>query len=59
LLIDNIGIGLSTGLAVATVANAWHEKRQGEPGAATALVISIGALLIVIAIWIASALGWP
>lgn len=56
LLLDNLAMGLVSGMMLATLANAYHEKRQQAPGANLALAISLGALLLVAAIWILSAL---
>lgn len=56
--LGNVAMGLVAGLLLATLANAFHEKRQGKRGANTALAISIGALLFMIVVWVLSALGW-
>jgi hypothetical protein len=57
MLMDNIGLGLGAGLLLATVANAFHEKRQKLPRANIALTISTGALLVVVLVVFLSVLG--
>lgn len=57
LLLDNIAMGLVTGLALATFANAYHEKKQNKPLASIALSISAGAVVIVALLWVLAALG--
>lgn len=57
LLLDNIALGLVTGLMLATLANAYHQKRLQRSGANLALAISLGALFFVSALWILSAMG--
>lgn len=53
--LGNTAIGLVSGLALATLANAIQQKRQNAKNANVALAISIGAVLFVIVIWILSA----
>lgn len=50
--LGNIAIGLSGGLLVATLVNAYYEWKQGKKGANVALGISIGALLLLVAIYV-------
>lgn len=57
LILDNIAMGLVTGLALATFANAYREKKQKKARANIALAISAGALLVVGLLWLSSALG--
>lgn len=56
--IGNVGMGMATGLALAMLANAYQEKKQGEKGANAALAITAGSLLFIILLWIATASGW-
>lgn len=43
-------MGGAVGLLLATVANAYQERKQGKKGAGTALAITVGALLVFILI---------
>lgn len=58
LLLDHIGLGLATGLALATLVNAYSEWRQNIKNAGVALMISAAAVVFVILMWVAQALGW-
>lgn len=57
MLLGNIAMGLVVGLLLATLHNAYQEKKQNLPRANMALAISVGALLVVAAIWLLSAAG--
>lgn len=57
LILDNIAMGLVTGLALATVSTALREKRQNARHANVALAISTAGLVVVILLWILSAAG--
>lgn len=57
-LFGNIAMGLIAGLLLATLANAYHEKRQGKENATLSFAISTGALLFMILVWVLSAMGW-
>ena len=57
-ILDNAALGLTTGLLLATLANAIHEKRQEKKGANVALAITIVAFLFIILLWVAFAFGW-
>lgn len=57
-VLDNGPMGGAVGLLLATVANAYQEKKQGKKGAGLALAITAGALLVFILIWAATVLGW-
>lgn len=50
--LGNTALGLSGGLLVATLVNAYHEWKQGKDGANIALAISVGALFLLIAIYV-------
>lgn len=52
LMMDNLAMGLVGGLLLATLTNAYAEMRQGKEHGATALAISIGALVLLIVIWL-------
>jgi len=54
LLLDNLGLGIALGLAVATIGNAYEERRIGAAGAGKALVISLTGLVIVLLVWLLS-----
>ena len=56
--LGNSAMGLTTGLLLATLANAIHEKKQGKKNANVALAITIIALMVIILFWVASAFGW-
>ncbi len=58
LILDEIGLGMATGLALVTLVNAYSEWRQNIKNAGVALVISGGGALFVILVWVAQALGW-
>ena len=57
-VLGNGPMGGAVGLLLATVANAYQERKQGKKGAGTALAITVGALLVFILIWAASVFGW-
>ena len=57
LILDNIAMGLVTGLALATVSTALREKRQNALHANLTLAISTAGLIVVILLWILSAAG--
>jgi len=54
LLLDNLGLGIALVLAVATIGNAYEERRIGAAGAGKALVISLIRLVIVLLVWLLS-----
>lgn len=56
--LGNSAMGISTGLVLAGLANAYQEKKQGKKGANAALAITAGSLLFIILLWIATAAGW-
>lgn len=56
--LGNTAMGIATGLLLATLANAYHEREQGEKHANVAFAISVGALMFMILVWVLSALGW-
>lgn len=56
--LGNIATGMVVGLALATVANAYHEKRQGRKRAGIALVIALGGLVMVVLVLALSRVGW-
>lgn len=58
LLLDHIGLGMATGLALATLVNAYSEWRQNIKNGGVALVISAAAVIFVVVMWVAQALGW-
>lgn len=58
LILDEIGLGMATGLAVATLVNASSERRRNARNAGRAVAISIGGVVFVVLIWLARALGW-
>lgn len=53
--LGNVAIGLSGGLLVATLINAYHEWKQQKKGAKVALAMSVGALLLLVAIYVVTA----
>jgi hypothetical protein len=58
LIVDNIGMGLATGLSLATLVNAYGEKKQNERNAGVAFAIGLGGFLVVLLLWIVTGLGW-
>lgn len=52
LMMDNIAMGMSGGLLLATLTNAFAEKQRGEEHANVALAISIAALVLLVLIWL-------
>lgn len=52
LVMDNLAMGLTGGLLLATLTNAYAEMRQGNKHGGTALAISIGALVLLVVIWV-------
>lgn len=58
LILDNIGMGLATGLSLATLVNAYGEKKQNERNAGVAVAIGLGGFLVVLLLWIVTGLGW-
>ncbi len=52
MMLENIGMGMSLGLGLATLVNAIKELREGEPGAGTAVIITAAAVILVLGIWI-------
>lgn len=53
--LGNIAVGLSCGLLVATLINAYYEWKQQKKGAKVALGLSAGALLLLVAIYAVTA----
>lgn len=51
IIFGNIAMGASLGLIIATIVRLAYEKRQNEKGAGVGLAISIGGLLVTLAIW--------
>lgn len=58
LILDKTGMGLATGLSLATLVNAYGEKKQNERNADVAFAISLAGFLVVLLLWIVTALGW-
>lgn len=58
LILDEIGLGMATGLAVATLVNAANERKRNARNAGRAVAISIGGVAFVVLVWVAKALGW-
>jgi hypothetical protein len=48
----NIGMGVALGMGIATLWQAISRKRRGRSGANLSLALAIGALLIVMLIWV-------
>jgi dolichyl-phosphate-mannose--protein O-mannosyl transferase len=50
--LGNIGMGVALGMGIATLWQAISRKRRGRSGANLSLALAIGALLIVMLIWV-------
>lgn len=48
----NVGMGVALGMGVATLWHAIGSKRQGRQGANLTLALAIGALALVILMWV-------